>query len=391
MDRRRFVRLAGAGALASLAGCLAGSDGDSGTNGTDDTTADDPVSARQPPRRPLDDVDLPVPREELDWRLAQDSIPAVVEPAFADDWRGLDPDDPDTDPSLPADAPVIGVARAGKARAYPLRILDWHEIVNDDFGGPIAVTYCVLCGSAVVVERVVDGEATTFGVSGALWRNDLVMYDDATDSLWSQLLATAIRGEQTGARLPLVPSSLTTWGEWREQHPGTDVLLPPPQSNTVTGRDQPYDYFSPKYSYGDEEQLVGFDSADGGLTRRTLVVGVRSGGAARAYPFPVVAAEGVITDEVGDLPVVVTLVPDGTLAAYDRRVDGQRLTFEAGDERTLAAGGSRWTRTTGEALDGPYAGTTLGRANDHPPMFWVGWAKFNPDTDVYGVSDPDLP
>jgi len=391
MHRRRFLGCCAAGALGALAGCTGSADGD-GDGDTETPANDTAVGQPRPrqPRGPQGDVDLPVPSDDLDWRLAQDSIPAVVEPAFAADWGGLEPDDPGTDPSLADDAPVIGVTRDGGARAYPLRILDWHEIVNDTFGGPIAVTYCVLCGSAVVVERTVAGEPTVFGVSGALWRNDLVMYDRATESLWSQILATAIRGPLTGEQLPLVPSSLTTWGEWREQHPGTEILLPPPRSNTVQGPDQPYDYFQPKYGYGDEAQLVGFDSADGGLERRTLVVGVATDGVARAYPFPVVAEEGVVNDEVGDLPVVVTVAPDGTLAAYDRRVGGEPLSFVAGDERTLAAGGSRWERTTGRALDGPHEGERLDRAGDHPPMFWLGWAKFNPDTEVYGIEgDPD--
>jgi len=380
MDRRRFLQCGVAGAVGAISGC-AGSDGDGETPTVD---ADGRRQPRQP-RQALADVDLPVPRTELEYRLPRDDIPAITDPAFATDWSGLATDDPDVDPTLPDDAPVIGVARDGDARAYPLRILDWHEVVNDAFGGPLAVTYCVLCGSAVVVERVVAGEPTTFGVSGALWRNDLVMYDEATGSLWSQLLATAIRGDRTGDQLGLVPASLTTWGEWRGRHPGTAILLPPPRSNTVRGSEQPYDYFSPKYGYGDETQLVGFDGVDGGLRRRTLVVGVRTTDAARAYPFPVVAAEGVVTDEVGDRPVVVTVTPQGTLAAYDRRLDGRRIAVTAADERTLAADGSRWERATGRALDGPHEGDRLARANDLPPMFWLGWSKFNPDTDVYGI------
>jgi hypothetical protein len=128
---------------------------------------------------------------------------------------------------------VLGVEHDDRARAHPLRVLNHHEVVNDEFAGPLAVTYCVLCGSGVVFERRVTGEPTTFGVSGRLWRSDLVMYDGLTDSLWSQLAATAIRGPRTGDRLTLVPSSLTTWGKWRSAHPETRVLLPPPHSGTV--------------------------------------------------------------------------------------------------------------------------------------------------------------
>jgi len=378
MHRRQFLRLSAVGSATVLAGCRG--DDSSDTAGTANGSSS---GTRRPSGPSFSDVDLPVPSDQLDYRLPRDRIPAIVEPVFAEDWSGVSTDDSDADPTLPDDAPVVGVTRAGAARAYPLRILDWHEIVNDQFGGPIGVSYCVLCGSAVVFERSVIGP-TVFGVSGALWRDDLVMYDDATGSLWSQLLATAIRGERTGEQLPLVAASLTTWGEWRGRHPDTGVLLPPPHSNTVNGPDETHDYFQPKYSYGDEEQLVGFDSTDGTLQRRTLVVGVSTDAAVRAYPFPAIDEEGVVNDEVGNLPVVVTVTPDGTLGAYDRRVDGDRLTFSAADAQTLAAGGSTWERTTGRALDGPHEGRQLDRANEHPPMFWRGWSNFNPETDVYG-------
>jgi hypothetical protein len=201
--------------------------------------------------------------------------------------------------------------------------------------------------------------------------------------------ATAIRGPRTGDRLSLVPSSLTTWSEWRSTHPETRILLPPPHSGALDRYDREFDYFEPKYGYGEESQLVGRDSFDGELHPKTMVIGVESGGTARAYPFPVVTAEGVLNDRVGDLPVVVAPSPDGTLVAYDRRVAGQTRRFEAAGDGHLAAAGSRWERPTGLAVDGPHEGRQLRRASDHPPMFWTGWSSFNPDTEVYGQpSDP---
>jgi hypothetical protein len=316
--------------------------------------------------------------------LPRDYIPAIVDPAFGDDWSGSDGDG--REPTLTPDSPVLGVARDGRARAYPLRILNRHEVVNDRFAGPIAVTYCVLCGSGVVFRRRVTGRRTRFGVSGKLWRSDLVMYDRLTDSLWSQILATAIDGPRTGDRLEILPSTLTTWAEWRSLHPGTRVLLPPPHSGTVPGYDRSFDYSTPKYDYGGETQLVGRDSYDGALHPKTLVVGVESDGTNRAYPFPVVADEGVVLDTVGDRPVVVTVAPDGVLVAYDRRTDRGVLDFRATDDGHIAGGGSRWDSRTGVAVDGPLAGRRLDRANDRPPMFWTGWSAFEPDTDVYGLS-----
>ena len=325
-----------------------------------------------------------MPLSEIRQPIAKDSIPAIVDPAFTDDWGGLETDG-DAGPSLPDDAAVVGVERDGERRAYPLRVLNWHEIVNDAFAGPLAVTYCPLCGSGIVVERVVAGTPTLFGVSGRLWRDDLVMYDRATDSLRSQILATAIRGPRTGDRLTIVPSTLTTWGEWRGTHPDTAVLLPPPRSSTVRGRDRTYNYFDPKYGYEDEPRLVGWAGSDGRLSDRTMVVGVSVDGTATAYPFPVVEDAGVVEDRVGSRPVVVATAPDGTLVAYDRRVDGRTLSFAPAGERLLRAGGSRWERTTGAAVGEPYEGTRLARANEHPPMFLKGWLAFYPGTAVHGV------
>jgi hypothetical protein len=375
MRRRRYLQLVAAGTVAALAGCSAS--GDAGTG-------QDQEQGRAPRPPTLDEVDLPVPTSEMRQPLPKDYIPAIVEPEFAADWSGLDAD---VDPTLPDDAAVLGITRDGRARAYPLRILNHHEVVNDDFGGPIAVTYCVLCGSAVTFERRVGGEPATFGVSGKLWRADLVMYDDRSETLWSQLLATAINGPRTGDQLALLPTTLTTWGEWRETNPDTRVLLPPPASGAIPKYDRSFDYFSPAYSYGEEDQLIGNDSFDGGLHPKTLVVGVTSGDTTRVYPFPVVAERGVIDDRVGDRPVVVATSPDGSLVAYDRRVDGETLAFETDGEEFLTAGGSRWRRTTGRAVDGPHEGDRLRPVNDLPPMFWYGWSKFNEDTDVYGT-DP---
>lgn len=374
MRRRHFLRAVVAGATGGLAGC--GESLQSGTPTATSTPTPGPVAT-------VGDVELPVPAEELQVGVSKDQIPAIVDPVFAADWSGVDAPAEVDRPLLPDDAPVIGVARGGDARAYPLRILNWHEVVNDSLGGPLLVTYCVLCGSGVVAEREAAGEETLFGVSGRLWRDDLVLYDRATASLWSQLLAAAIRGPLTGERLSLVPSTLTTWGEWRQRHADAAVLLPPPQSNTVRGRDATYNYFDSKYGYGDQRQLIGYDS-QGELGRRTLVLGIEHDDTARAYPFDAVREAGVVNDRVGDLPVVVTVTAENSMAAYVRRAGNDVLRFRPAGERYVEAGGSRWERGTGRAVDGSHEGTRLPRANDSPPMFWNGWSNFHPDTDVYG-------
>ena len=376
--RRDLLASLGVAGLGGLAGCL-GFTGGSPLGSPSPTPEPTPRSVTTG----FGDVTLPVNGSEIETRLPRDAIPAITEPVFGEDWRDWSAvpeehrmQDP---PELPDAAPVVGVERGGETRAYPLRILDWHEVVNDDFGGPLLVTYCPLCGSAVVGVREVRGEETAFGVSGKLWRNDLVLYDEATDSLWSQLLATAIQGPATGEALELVPSSLVTWGEWRESHPDTRVLLPPPGSVSVTGRESRVDYADSKYNYEGETQVVGYDAT----AAYTLVVGVVHGGEAVAYPFEAVRATGVVNDRVGGLPVVVVATPGGSLVAYERTVDGETLRFSAADERHLRAGGSRWELTTGRAVDGPHEGTRLARANDRSPLFRRAWEDFHPGSRLW--------
>jgi hypothetical protein len=394
--RRELLASLGLAGVAGSAGCL-GSTGD-GPPGPPTST---PVPTPRLVTTGFGDVDLPVTGSEIETRLPRDAIPAITDPAFGEDWSDWSavPEEhrPESPPVLPDAAPVVGVESEavastersespvehdGETRAYPLRILDHHEVVNDQFGGPLLVTYCPLCGSAVVAVREVRGEGTIFGVSGKLWRNDLVLYDEATDSLWSQLLATAIRGPATGERLELLPTSLSTWGEWRDSHPDTRVLLPPPGSVSVTGRESRVDYADSKYNYEGETQVVGYDDAAG----YTLVVGVVHGGEAVAYPFPAVREVGVVNDSVGDLPVVVAATPGGSLVAYERVVDGETLRFSVADERHLRAGGSRWERTTGRGVDGPHEGRRLSQANDRSPLFRRAWEDFHPESRIWRPS-----
>ncbi len=129
--------------------------------------------------------------------------------------------------NLAATEPVIGLVVAGDARAYPLRILIWHEIVNDTVGGvPVAVTYCPLCNSAVVYDRRVAGEATEFGTTGKLRNSDLVMYDRKTESWWQQFLGVAIVGARTGTQLKVLPARLESWERFAKRHPNGKVLVP---------------------------------------------------------------------------------------------------------------------------------------------------------------------
>jgi len=119
----------------------------------------------------------------------------------------------------------LGITVKGEARAYPIRILNWHEIVNDSIKGePIVVTFCPLCGSGMVYSAKINGKAHQFGVSGLLYNSDVLLYDRQTNSLWSQILSKAISGKQVNQKLTIIPSAHTSWSIWKKKHPDTKVL-----------------------------------------------------------------------------------------------------------------------------------------------------------------------
>jgi len=379
MRRRHYLSALGAGALAATAGCLGVLEPDPVEGNSTDPVPNANVTTRSADIGTLTDADLPLADSDLQRGAPKDSIPAITDPVFGADWSAVKW-------TLAADDQVIGVAVAGVARAYPLPVLNYHEVVNDDFGGPLLVSFCPLCGSGVTAQRRVDGRETTFGVSGLLWHSDLVMYDTLTDSLWSQVLGKAVRGPMTGTALSLRPSTLTTWGEWREEHPDTQVLLPPPSSETVEGEvSRNYDS-DPYPEYDDSERIgIGYGGEyDGRLHPKAEVVGVATDETARAYPLSAVEAAGVVNDTVGDLPVVVAATADGTLVAYERRVDSEVVTFER-DGEALVGAGSEWGLLSGTARDGPHEGASLRHANDRSPMFWFAWADFFPESEIYST------
>ena len=148
----------------------------------------------------------------------KDGIPSIDSPMFK---SVAEPSE------LTESEPVIGLALAGDARAYPLRILIWHEIVNDTVGGlPVTVTYCPLCNSAVVFDRRLNGRMLDFGTTGKLRNSDLVMYDRQTESWWQQFTGEAIVGALAGMNLKMIPARLESFAEFKARHPGGKLLVP---------------------------------------------------------------------------------------------------------------------------------------------------------------------
>jgi hypothetical protein len=320
----------------------------------------------------------------------KDGIPALTNPRVVTAEEG--------DAFMQPDHLVLGVVMNGEARAYPHNILWWHEIVNDVLGGvPVVVTYCPLTGSGIVFDPMVGGRHLNFGTSGLLFDNNLVMFDRATDSLWSQMKTEAICGELTRTRPGLYPVVQSTWEAWKGLHPET----------TIVSFDTGYSRGYHDYPYGNYDQihytkiLFPHSFVDPRLPEKALVLGMshpvyRS--AARAYPHATLASLGdrvAVNDDYLGWPLLIVYDAAAQMAIpFDRRVEhpavedeGQALTFDVEDggvfpfELRDRETGSLWS-LNGLALEGPLAGAQLELITTHSAM-WFAWGSFHLGSDIY--------
>ncbi len=318
----------------------------------------------------------------------KDGIPAIDDPKFvpveqADAW-------------LEDREPVIFLQVGEEARAYPIQIFMWHEIVNDTVNGvPVVLTFCPLCNTAIAFGRTVDGQVLDFGTTGRLRFSNLVMYDRQTESWWQQATGEAIVGALTGTRLTPLPAAIIAWDEFKQTHPQGQVLSRDTGFTRAYGR-------NPYAGYDDIANtpfLYRGPQTPGELPPMARVLTIDLNGEAAAYPYETLAQVGAVNDTVGGEAVVVFWQAGtasaldsgsvaggrdvGSAAAYRRTVAGQTLTFSPGGESafTDAETGSTWD-ILGRALDGPLAGTQL-----EPVVsinhFWFSWAAFRPETRVY--------
>lgn len=317
----------------------------------------------------------------------KDGIPSIDDPTFesADDAAEW----------LTERDPVIFFAHNGDVRAYPLAILIWHEIVNDEVGGkPVAVTFCPLCNASIVFDATIDGETHEFGTTGRLRNSDLIMYDRVTESWWQQFTGQALVGEYAGRQLDFLASQVISFGDFAAEYPEGQVLQRPPVdrsygANPYTG----YDTTSGRPFLFDGE-------LDARLPATERVVGVEQNGAVMAYPFSAAAEAGAINDELAGTAIVVmhkagtasaldsrTISEGrdvGSVAVFNREFEGQILTFAPNGDGTFtdAETGSSWN-ILGEAIAGELEGSQLERilSFDH---FWFAWSAFYPETDLFG-------
>lgn len=316
-----------------------------------------------------------------------DGIPPIDAPKFetvarADEW-------------LEAKSPVVVFSSNDDVRAYPLAILMWHEIVNDEVGGePVTVTFCPLCNATIVFKRTLpNGNVLDFGTSGNLRNSDLVMYDRQTRSWWQQFTGEAIVGEMTGTQLEFLPSQIIGWDQFKQAHPNGQVL------SRSTGFVRDYGS-NPYVGYDsiDNNPFLYFGVVDGRLAAMERVVAVQIEDTDIAYPFSELERVRVVNDDVNGTPLVVFWATGtksaldsssidnsadvGATAVFSPIVDGQTLRFEPTmDGFRDVQTNSTWNMF-GEAIGGELTGTQLEQvvAAEH---FWFAWAAFKPDSLIW--------
>ena len=272
--------------------------------------------------------------------LPRDAIPSIDQPTFGPEYFGV------------ADDEVL-VVDGDSPRAYPIRILSYHEIVNDVVDGqPVAVTWCPICWSAAVYDRRVNGQRLTLGTSGKLADDVLVMYDRETESEWQQSTGAAIAGELQGERLSMVDSSLLTWETFQRQYPDGEVLQPPKGSETAQEHYDmaPYERYSERNEFGlygmrGEGPRRTWDRTD--IDAKTEVLGVEIGDGAVGFPLHRITAEdGLVTATVGGRDIVVVETPEGATAFV-------KPEFELNHRNGQIYGdGAAWNPITGTSDDG---------------------------------------
>ncbi len=260
----------------------------------------------------------------------RDGIPAIDRPRFL----------PAAAADLKPEDRVLGVALNGQAKAYPIAILNWHEIVNDRFGEvPVAVTFCPLCGTGMAFLARIGGQPAAFGVSGLLYNSDVLLYDRQSGSLWSQIDRRAISGRHRGARLEALPLEHTTWLDWRRRHPQTLVL----SRDTGHARDYASNPYTAYERSGDIHFPVRFRAQ--GYHPKERVLGVEIDGRFKAYPFSELARTGGVVRD---------------------RLAGRRI--------TVRFDGASQNATVRDEQDEPLPGVVA---------FWFAWYAFHPDTEVF--------
>lgn len=322
----------------------------------------------------------------------KDGIPSIDDPEFLTASKPLD--------WLDDAEPVIALILKDKsgqevAKGYPIQILIWHEIVNDEIAGyPVAVTFCPLCNSSVVYDRRLDGRTLDFGVTGRLRKSDMVMYDRQTESWWQQLTGTAIVGELNGKILAMIPSRIMSWKDFRMTWPHGKVL------SKDTGYYKQYGV-NPYQGYDDINQspFLLSESPDPRLKPMDRVAVLKSRKGYKAYAYSILSRVGVVHDEIDGKPIVI-LTKKNTKSPLDRRLikqsrlmisaqafspvvnEKQLEFFTSPDGKILDHQTNSVWSLAGRAVSGELKGEHL-KAYATETHFAFAWMVFRPETIIY--------
>ncbi len=342
---------------------------DKGDPPVTDTTRSDSTDTGNEPGSSAD-AEWLIPRSDIvDGGPGKDGIPSIDDPNFtlATNIGHLDPSDL-----------VIGIKIGDEVRAYPHKILDYHEIVNDQLlNTPVCVTYCPLTGTAIAWNRVINGEVTEFGVSGLLYKNNLIPYDRQTDSEWSQMLNLSVHGENKGFNVETFNIVEAKWSTWLNSYPSSKVL------SLQTGYSRDYN----RYPYGDYKTdddflLFPVGNKDDRLPNKERVHGIEIDSSYVAYPIKEFGSELTVsnTEIEGKKIVIFGSNRDNIVESYYRTIDGNTLTFSAvrGEYPVVLKdeSGSEWN-IFGEAVSGPKKGQQL-RSTQSYNGYWFAFADFFP-------------
>ena len=226
----------------------------------------------------------------------RDGIPSIDNPGFeqVSAYKGSKSEE------------VLTVTYNGVTKAYPVGIMDWHEIVNDKFAGrPVVVTYCPLCGSGVAFDAKINGATTEFGVSGLLYNSDVLLYDRATESLWSQIMAEAVTGPMKGESLTIIPTQRMDIKSLKSLHSDALIL----SSNTGYARNY---QLSPYAGYSSQNRTYfPISNQDDRLHKKTWVIGITVGKVSKAFPLTAFPSKksGQLKDQIGDTSITISWDP----------------------------------------------------------------------------------
>ena len=299
----------------------------------------------------------------------KDGIPSIDNPIFA----GIQDSKFMSDSDI-----VIGLDINGETKAYPLFILVWHEIVNDKVGNtPVSVTYCPLCYTSQVFERIIDYQEVEFGTSGKLYNSNLLMYDRLTESYWSQALGMAVTGKLSGYQLDLVPFDLITWGDWKILHPDTLVLT------TDTGFIRSY-ATDPYGNYYTEPRIMfPVEHSDDRINPKEIILGFHENDIYKAYKQNDIESNIIINDSIGKTPIMLVSLFSQNSRVFERIIDDNTLDFVYSNDKIFDSQTNSEWNYDGLAISGEYEGRQLNRMTIEPG-FWFEWVAFHPNTLIFG-------